>query len=100
MRVVFHRLADAELVRVGRMYSRQDYGSMLRFVAAVNRAVDRIRANPSCGAPIFGTHRWVRVGRFRYLLYYEQTSPTTVRIYAVAHASRRPGYWRRRVNRP
>jgi len=31
------------------------------------------------------------------VLYYEVLDPTQVLIYAVAHTSRRPGYWLRRT---
>jgi len=39
----------------------------------------------------------MRVRRFSYVLYYEVLDPTQVLIYAVAHTSRRPGYWLRRT---
>lgn len=38
----------------------------------------------------------MRVRRFSYILYYEILDPTQVVVYAVAHSSRRPGYWLRR----
>ena len=71
-----------------------------RFVAAVRTAVERIDANPQIGSQLQGPFRWVRTRRYPYVLYYEVIAPDVVRVYAVAHARRRPGYWMRRVNRP
>ena len=100
MRVSFHRLADAELARIGRQYAAQGHADLQRFVAAIGDAADRIRANPAVGSPVHGPYRWVRAGRFRYVLYYRQLAPNFALVYAVAHTSRRPGYRLRRVNRP
>jgi hypothetical protein len=44
--------------------------------------------------------RWLMTKRFPFVLYYEIDGPLHVTIYAVAHARRRPGYWRRRARRP
>jgi hypothetical protein len=44
-----------------------------------------------------GPYRWVRVRRFPYLLIFRRKSPEVIVIVAVAHTSRRPGYWRRRM---
>jgi len=38
----------------------------------------------------------VRVNRFPYLLIFGEQSPNVVMVVAVAHTSRRPGYWRHR----
>jgi hypothetical protein len=39
----------------------------------------------------------MRLRRYPYLLYYARTDPAQVTVFAVAHASRRPGYWLRRA---
>jgi plasmid stabilization system protein ParE len=100
MPVTFHRLAAEEFVTVRRWYARRSPATEARFVAAVELAVQSIEANPAAGTSYRGPYRWVRVRRFPYLIYYEAPDPTMVLVYAVAHARRRPGYWRRRVNRP
>jgi toxin ParE1/3/4 len=100
MSVQFHRLAEDEFFKVQRDYARVSIGVLRRFVTEVNAAVVRIDANPATGSPIFGQYRWVRVKGFKYLLFYRQLNPNLVMVYAVAHSSRRPGYWLRRVNRP
>ncbi|HKI37123.1 MAG TPA: hypothetical protein VKA46_35040 [Gemmataceae bacterium] len=42
----------------------------------------------------------MRVRRFQYVLYYEIIDPSRVRVFAVAHTRRRPGYWLRRLIHP
>ena len=68
-----------------------------RFLGALDRAIARI-----CDAPerwpryVAGTRRYVLL-RFPYVIVYKPTREKIV-IYAVAHAKRRPGYWRNRLN--
>jgi plasmid stabilization system protein ParE len=68
-----------------------------RFELALRLTFDRIRANPDVGAPFDTEFRWLKVGRFRYIIYYGSRSPGVIEIFAIAHASRRPGYWLRRT---
>lgn len=100
MPVIFHRLADAEARQIARYLHRQGAGKRARFIAAVIDAADRIAANPAIGSPVFGSFRWVKAGRFKYILYYGLLSATVAEVFAVAHAGRRPGYWLRRATRP
>jgi hypothetical protein len=47
--------------------------------------------------PFLGTaYRWVHVSRFPYVLIFRSQPPGVILMVAVAHTSRRPGYWRRR----
>jgi hypothetical protein len=39
----------------------------------------------------------VRLRRFPYILYYHVVDDSLALVLAVAHARRRPGYWRRRL---
>lgn len=100
MAVIFHRLAAREFVAARRWYARRSAAATRRFLTALATVVQAIDINPTAGSPLLGPYRWMRVPRYPYLLYYEQTGATTVKVYAVAHASRRPGYWLRRVNQP
>jgi plasmid stabilization system protein ParE len=67
-----------------------------RFIAAVDRALERI-----CEAPerwpsyVAGTRRYVML-KFPYFIVYKVTSET-VYVYAIAHAKRKPGYWKTRL---
>jgi plasmid stabilization system protein ParE len=100
MPVIFHRLAAAEYVAARRWYARRSTGAEVRFVSAVEAAVQLIDQNPSAGTAFHGPYRWVRVRRFPYQLYFGEVQIGTAVVFAVAHSRRRPGYWRGRPNRP
>jgi plasmid stabilization system protein ParE len=92
----FLRLALRELDDARRRYMRQNPGRAQRFADAVQQAVQKIASAPNQWPVYQGPYRWVRTRRFPYVLYYRILDPNTVRIYAVAHAGRRPGYWLQR----
>lgn len=95
--VVFHRLAAREYRDSRDWYAVRSASVAERFRIAVDRAVDRIAAEAEALPVLSGQYRWVRVRRFPYLLIFRRQSPETIMIVAVAHTSRRPGYWRRRA---
>lgn len=65
------------------------------FVAEFERVANAALENPLLG-PIFrGTRRRWLFRRFPYGIIY-QAAPDELRIIAVAHHRRRPGYWARR----
>jgi toxin ParE1/3/4 len=92
----FLRLAVQELDKARRRYARQYPRRGQRFADAVDWAVQQIVSAPDRWPVYQGAFRWLRAGRFPYILYYRILDPDTVLIYAVAHTSRRPGYWLRR----
>lgn len=94
--VDIHPLALRELRAAYRWYVRRSPGTAQRFRAAVDHVVQRLMADAEQGAAFRQDYRWMRVCRFPYVIYYEIRDPHSVLIYAVAHARRRPGYWRRR----
>lgn len=96
--VMFHRLASKEYREARRRYAKQG-GPRLsdRFRDEVGQAVQRIAESPESWPSFRENYRWVRLHRFPYLLYYHVLSPSRVLVLAVAHASRRPGYWLRRA---
>jgi toxin ParE1/3/4 len=96
IRVEFHRLALNDYDEACKWYSERSAETKQRFKAAVEAAVLRICDGPDL-LPLFSNgYRWVRVQRFRYILVFRR-SPGEIVIVAVAHSSRRPGYWRRRA---
>jgi plasmid stabilization system protein ParE len=97
VRVVdIHPLAAQELRAAYRWYRRRGAASAPRFGAAVNGLFQRLATAAEQGSPYGHRYRWMRLGRFPYVVYYEIRDPQPVLIYAVAHARRRPGYWLRR----
>ncbi|MGC1275133.1 MAG: type II toxin-antitoxin system RelE/ParE family toxin [Planctomycetaceae bacterium] len=94
MTVRFHRLAREELRSALDWYD--DANAAARFRRAVETAVDRIEADPESHPVERGRYRWVRVRRFPYRLVFERLDGDTIRVIALVHARRRPGYWRHR----
>jgi plasmid stabilization system protein ParE len=95
--VEFHRLADKDYDDAFKYYTERSPGAALRFKEAVDAAVRRIAQAPESLPQYSGLYRWVRVQRFRYILVFRPRGPNDVVVVAVAHTSRRPGYWRRRT---
>jgi toxin ParE1/3/4 len=94
--VVFHRLAGREYRSARDWYAARSAEVAGRFRDAVDRAVQRIAKDPEALARLGTAYRWVRVNRFPYVLVFREKSPGLIMVVAVAHTSRRPGYWRRR----
>ncbi len=94
--VRFHRLAAREF-RFARMwYGQRDNSVARRFRDAVDSATKRIAAEAESHPVLADDIRWVRVRRFPYMLVFVRESPDSLLVLAVAHAKRRPGYWKRR----
>jgi plasmid stabilization system protein ParE len=96
MEVIFHRLAAQEYLAVRRWYAQRSPQVAQAFADEVDRAAEKIAANPGQGPVFRQRYRWVRTRRFPYLLYYHVLDANRVLVMAVAHARRRPGYWQRR----
>jgi len=96
MKLEFHPDAAVELVEAAAYYESQVPGLGERFAAAVRRALDLLLEHPAIGSPA-GLHlRRFVLHRYPFVLYYSVTGDV-LRVEAVAHQSRRPGYWRSRV---
>lgn len=95
-RVAYHRLAAKELIDSALFYEHRRAGFGEEFLAAAEAALAFIRAHPESGRP--GPHgtRSHPAKRFPFRLIYE-VQPDRIWIVAVAHLSRRPGYWVRRL---
>jgi plasmid stabilization system protein ParE len=64
----------------------------LAYVAEFERTANFVLANPLVGAVFRGTRRRYIFRRFPYSIIY-QTTADELRVPAVAHHKRRPGYW-------
>jgi hypothetical protein len=94
--VAYHRLAASELIRSAEFYERRNPTLGEAFLATVEETLRRIPRNLELGKPgRFGTRSW-KTKRFPFrIVCLEQ--PDRFWIVAVAHLSRRPDYWIRRV---
>ena len=96
IRVLFHRLAARELRCARNWYRERSVEAADRFSVAVNQAVSQIIARGDALPPVNKDYRYIRVNRFPYVLIFQTDGGGVVKVVAVAHTSRRPGYWRRR----
>lgn len=94
--VAFLPAAREEFPAAAHHYEAAAPGLGHDFIAAVEGAVARIAAFPEHGSPhLMGTRRLV-LRRFPFSVVCH-LEPEAVLVVAVAHHSRRPGYWRDRV---
>ena len=95
-RVVFHRLAAREYRSARDWYADRAIEAAEKFRVAVDQAVSRISSESESLPRLGPVYRWVRVRRFPYVLIFRARSQESIMVMAVAHTSRRPGYWRGR----
>lgn len=67
-----------------------------RFVDEFNHALARVLSHPSMSARYLYSTRAVKLHRFRYVIVYKEVQGV-VHMIALAHTSRRKGYWRKRL---
>jgi plasmid stabilization system protein ParE len=92
MRLGYHPHARAELIEAAQYYEQRVEGLGLRFLMATDLAAKAIKQNPSRPvADSKGRRKW-RIERFPYYFIY-RLKQEEVFVLAVAHASRKPGYW-------
>jgi len=94
--VVFHDLAVAEFDEAAAWYEERKGGLGAEFRTAIEDAVQRIQNNPQAGSRYGRTKfRFVVARRFPFVVFYAE-GEVAIRLMAVAHGRRRPGYWRKR----
>ena len=96
--VRLHPAAVAEAEAAATWYDGQIRGLGDEFLAEVTRALEKIADSPTRWARVAATSRVRRalLARFPYAVFYEVTADRTY-VIAIAHASRRPRYWKRRT---
>lgn len=93
----FEDEASAELREAAIWYEHERNGVGERLLADVDALVQRVAMFPEAGARMPGVAtelsvRRVLLRRYPYYVAYVETA-TDIRVVAVAHTSRRPGYW-------
>ena len=93
--VELHPAAVEEAEAAYAWYRARSLAAAAAFAAELDKAVDSVSESPDrWPAYIQGTRRYL-LSRFPFYLVY-QANTGMVRILAVAHARRRPGYWKTR----
>jgi plasmid stabilization system protein ParE len=98
MKLAFHPEAELELIEAAAHYEHQVPGLGARFGAEIRRATDLLLEYAELGVQIAPDLRKLALRQFPFALIY-RASGDVLHIVVVAHQSRRPGYWRSRVER-
>lgn len=96
MKVSIAAEAEKELVEGAGFYGQRSGAELgLAFIAEFERTVELLRSQPMLGAPWRGANRRMPLRRFPYSVVY-LLLPDEIRVLAVAHQRRKPGYWKGR----
>jgi len=99
MRLEFHSQAREEFLSAVSRYEAEVPGLGARFIAEFERCIGLLLEAPQIGSPMSRKlRRFVLNDNFPFSIVYAIQSDTLF-VIAVAHSSRRPGYWKRRAAR-
>jgi toxin ParE1/3/4 len=90
-----HSAALAELRESADFYKIRSPQAAQRFATAIDEAIKAIDVDPSLCVRVGTRERACRVKKFPFQIIF-RVSGEILYIVAVAHAKRRPGYWKRR----
>jgi toxin ParE1/3/4 len=94
-KVVFHEEASLEYDGAVEWYLERSDLTASKFVDAISRGMDMIVEAPHrWPAGSHGTRRFL-LQRFPFAIVYREL-PTAIQVLAIAHARRKPGYWKQR----
>jgi plasmid stabilization system protein ParE len=96
MNFYFHPDAEAELDKAVDYYEGCQTGLGLALASEVFAAIKRIIKYPEAWAKASRNTRRCLISRFPYGVIY-QIKYGQLRIIAVAHLNRKPGYWKQRI---
>ena len=97
MNYVLSDEAEVELAHAAAFYLEQASVAVANaFMDEFTRTANLIVDRPGLGTPVSRERRLMPLRRFPFSLLY-RVNGAEVRITAIAHHSRRPGYWRGRV---
>lgn len=102
-RIIVLDEAEDELIAAERWYENRRPGLGREFRLAIDEAMERLDAAPLAASPVLSVPislgaRQVIVKRFPYsVIFVEHES--NLWVVAFAHQSRRPGYWRNRLDK-
>lgn len=94
--VDFHRMARRELSAVYGWYKHRSARAVEQFLIRMDDAIERIAGDPEAMPRLGRNYHWCRVRRFPYQVVFRIEPDSSVYIIAIAHLSRRTGYWRNR----
>lgn len=97
MKVEFEPAAEQEIGEaIHRYFVEAGLPHAIGFDNEVKRLVDLLLSRPNLGTPGLKETRSIPLQRYPYSLHY-RVEGSILHVFAVAHHSRRPGYWRKRI---
>jgi plasmid stabilization system protein ParE len=95
--LVFHPLAERELIAAARFYETRASGLGANFIRQIERTLADVVVHPNAGSLFMGTTiRRRLLQRFPFGVVYE-VETQNISVIAIMHLRRRPGYWKRRL---
>lgn len=95
-RVEYHEGATADAKSAVAWYQKRSAKAALDFIDELHRAVDTIRESPDRWPLGKNNTRRFLLWRFPFSVIYSELE-SVITIWAIAHGSRRPEYWARRL---
>lgn len=96
MKVIVAQAAQDELLNAVQFYTdKGGPGLAHALVSELERAIQLLNVQPLMGAPYVAGTRRIVLRRFPYNLVYD-VQADVLRIIAIAHQRRKPGYWQAR----
>lgn len=99
MTLEFLPAAEQELAEATAYYEEAELGLGVRFREEVQSATAAILIHPLLWTERRGSYRRVNLAGFPYYIAYVLRGPR-VRVIAVGHSARQPGYFRSRLRQP
>jgi toxin ParE1/3/4 len=96
--LIISAAAESELDEARAYYRQVSLVAADEFLAEVRRVLALIADNPAQWSPYEedDRYRFFSLKNYSYVIYYRMVDADTVRVVAVSHSSRRPGYWKGR----
>jgi len=96
-KITFHEEADSEIHEAALYYEGRATGLGLAFLDEIEKTSERILSHPMAYQRVAEEVRQALVARFPYSMLYVIEADEHIRVSAVAHLKRRPGYWWKRL---
>ena len=96
-RITFTSVAEEDAAAAVLFYNERQVGLGVDFIDALRSTLRAIQENPELWAFIEKPFRSCRMHRFPFRVLFQEL-PDRIQIVAVAHLSRRPGYWKTGTN--
>jgi len=95
IKIEFHPEATQELEQSAAWYQEKSNAAAKGFALAVDAAVNKISREPERFPRVDQRHQACNLTTYPFQIIYRQEGEA-IYVIAVAHAKRRPGYWRSR----